>query len=103
MTTAKRKSAETLRSVWQDLRFAVRTYRRTPGIAVLAVVTLALGIGANTAVFSVVNGVLLRPLPYPSPERVGLVWLDNPKKGVRHGLTSYENYHDWRAQNTSFE
>ena len=59
-----------LDSVWQDLRYAVRSLARTPAFAVTAILTLALGIGANTAIFSVLNGVLLRPLPYPRPEQL---------------------------------
>jgi putative ABC transport system permease protein len=67
--------------ILSDLRFAARSLTRNPGFATVAVMTLALGIGANTAVFSVVNGVLLRPLPYPDPDRVFMLWSENQKQG----------------------
>jgi predicted permease len=85
----------------RDLRYGVRMLRRAPGFAVVAIVTLALGIGASTAVFSVVNGVLLQPLPYPDAERVvRLFQIDG--NGRRMGSASEPNYLDWRQQTRGF-
>ncbi len=92
-----------METLWQDLRYGARQLARSPGFTVVAVLTLALGIGANTAIFSVVNAVLLRPLPHPEPERLTMVWLDNRNEGWPEDLTSYPTYLDWRSQNRSFE
>jgi putative ABC transport system permease protein len=86
-----------------DLVYAVRGLTRKPLFAIAAVVTLALGIGANAAIFSVVNAVLLRPLPYPSPERVMMLWTYNPRQGFDKDVSAYPNFEDWRRQSTSFE
>src|ERR1051325_5239471 len=85
----------------QELRFALRTLRKSPGITMVAVITLALGIGANTAIFSVVNGVLLRPLPYRDPSRVVLLSEKTPRFPILSA--SWQNYKDWRDQSHSFE
>lgn len=85
----------------QDLRFALRQLRRSPGFAALSVLTLALGIGATTSIFSVVNQVLLRPLPFPDPERLVQVWETRPGEDERRVAPA--NYLDWRAGSRDFE
>src|SRR5688500_15951539 len=76
----------------QDLRYGLRALRRAPGFAAIAVLTLGLGIGATTAIFSVVNTVILRPLPYPDAERLTMVWMDNQRMGMSEDIHSWPNY-----------
>ena len=86
-----------------DLRYALRMLLKNPGFTIVAVIALALGIGANTAIFSVVNTVLLRPLPYRDPERLVMVWEDASKHGYPRDTPAVANYVDWRDQNQVFE
>ena len=85
-----------------DARHAVRMLLRTPGFSLVALLTFALGIGVNAAVFTVYNGVLLRPLPYPDADRITMVWMDNRRQAIKEDITSWPNYMDWK-QNNSFE
>ena len=80
-----------------ELRQSFRLLRRAPGFALIAVLTLGLGIGASTAIFSVVYEVLLRPLPYPQPDRLVSVWTRALKLGYPRAFVGAANYHDWRA------
>ena len=91
-----------MRSLIQDLRYGFRMLAKRPGFTAIAVLALALGIGANTAVFSVIRGVLLRPLPYADPDRLVVLWESNLKSNAPRESTSAPNFLDWRAQNQSF-
>ena len=86
----------------RDIRFGLRGLIKRPGFTVIALITLALGIGANTAIFSVVNAVLLRPLPFQKPEELVIVWEDATFAGFPHNTPAPANYVDWKAQNQSF-
>ncbi|MGH9794117.1 MAG: ABC transporter permease, partial [Candidatus Acidiferrales bacterium] len=92
-----------METLWQDVKYGARTLMKSPGFTLVAVLTLALGIGANTAIFSVTNAVLFRPLPYAEPDRITLVWMDNRPMGMKEDITSWPNYTDWRDRNRSFE
>src|SRR5689334_14517791 len=90
-----------MNTLLQDLRYGVRMLLKHPGVSIVAVITLALGIGANTAIFSVVNAVLLRPLTFKDPDRVVSLWENVPVQG--RWRASPANFHDWKKQNTLFE
>ena len=92
-----------LETLAQDLRYAARRLRSHPGFTLVAVITLALGIGANTAIFSVASGVLLRPLPYPNADRLAMIWMDNARINLREDWHSYADYLDYLDQNRTFE
>jgi putative ABC transport system permease protein len=92
-----------MQTLLQDLRYGARMLVKQPSFTLIAVLTLALGIGANTAIFSVVNALLLRPLPYPESEQLTWVWMDNRPEGIREDITSWPNFEDWRARNQSFQ
>ncbi len=92
-----------IESLWQDVRCGLRMLRKNAGFAVVAILTLALGIGANTAIFSVIHAVLLNPLPYDSPERIVLVLESNPTRGFGQFAVSPPNYVDWKKDSTVFE
>ena len=86
----------------QDLRYGARLLRRSPAFSIVAVLTLALGIGANTAIFSVVNAVLLRPLPFPEPDRLVRIWESSPTGFDRNVVDPY-NFLIWRERTRSFQ
>jgi hypothetical protein len=90
-----------LETWWQDLRYALRMLRKNPGFATAAVVTLALGIGANTAIFSLCNAVLLKPLPFSEPGRIVMLW--EQRRGDTPGPVAPANFVDWREQTNSFD
>src|SRR5450432_3063091 len=96
-----RKGDNLMKTFWNDLRFALRQLRKAPGFAVIAVLVLALGVGANTAVFSVVDAVLLRPLPYPEADRLVSV-VETSTRDTADEVTQTPDFLDWRAQNHVF-
>jgi putative ABC transport system permease protein len=87
----------------QDLRYALRQASKSPGFATVTVVTLALAIGANTAIFSVVHVVLLAPLPYPQADRLTMIWGRNPARGDQRSPISAGDFSDWKQKNDIFE
>ncbi|MGA3190267.1 MAG: ABC transporter permease, partial [Bryobacteraceae bacterium] len=91
-----------MRTLFADLRYGLRLLRQAPAFTAIAICALALGIGANTAIFSTLDAVVLRPLPYPEPDRVVMVWEDATHIGFAHAMAAPANYFDWKAQNHVF-
>src|SRR4029453_2684557 len=87
----------------QDIRFGLRMLLKSPGVSIMATIALALGIGANTAIFSVVNAILLRPLAFPNPDALMSVFETDLSRGVNRGSYSFPNFFDLREQNKVFE
>jgi len=96
-------SRRAVESWLQDVRYGARLLRRSPGFTAVAAITLALGVGANTAIFTVVNAIVLRPLPFSEPNRLVRIWESNPEKGWPQFSASHPTYLDWRARAQSFE
>src|SRR5438067_5875711 len=89
-------------SLVNDLRHAARVFAKRPGFSSIAVIALALGIGANTAIFSVVDAVLIRPLPYADPDRLVMVWEDASHVGFPRNTPAPANFVDWKNENHVF-
>jgi len=90
-------------TLWQDLRYGARMLRRNPGFALVAILTLAIGIGANIVIFSVVNGILLKPLPFPDSSRVVTIWETDANRNITRGTASAAEFLDWRDMNHVFQ
>src|SRR5258707_15139718 len=92
-----------MQQLLQDLRYAFRTFRKSAGLTIVIVLSLAIGIGANTAIFSVVNALLLEPLPYPDPNRLAILWLRSPGINIPQDWPSPGLYIDLQTENRSFQ
>ncbi len=89
--------------MWQDVCYGFRTLRRRPGFSLIAALTLALGIGANGAIFSVVHAVLIRELPYGDPDTLVMIWESRPREGVTDNTVSPADFLDWKSRQQVFE
>ena len=98
----QRRRRDYVSELRQDLAYGLRTLRRAPTFTITAILTIALGVGANTAIFSVVHGIVFKPLPFPQPEQLVRVWSANPGSGARQAAVSAVDLDDWRAQKTQF-
>src|SRR5437870_8350082 len=92
-----------MQTLLQDMRYGVRMLMKKPGFAIVAIMTLALGIGANTAIFSVVDGLLLRPLPYRDSERLAIIWTHSPGATVEQDWPSSGQFSAVKANSSTFE
>src|SRR3954469_5959879 len=92
-----------MNTLLQDIRFGLRMLLKSPSVSIVATIALALGIGANTAIFSVVNAVLLRPLPFPKSDSLVALFETDLQRGLQRGSHSYPNFFDLRSQNTVLE
>ncbi|HST20676.1 MAG TPA: ABC transporter permease, partial [Blastocatellia bacterium] len=92
-----------METLFKDFRYGVRMLMKRPGFTAVAIIALALGIGANTAIFGVINAVLLKPLPFSDPDRLIRVYQTNKNRGITQGSASYPDFVDWRDQNHVFE
>src|SRR5688572_17126910 len=92
-----------METMMQDIRYGLRSLMRQPAFALVAVCSLALGIGANTAIFTLVNAVLLKPLEFAEPDRLVMIWEAAPEIGFPIGDAAVANYIDWKSQNTVFD
>jgi putative ABC transport system permease protein len=97
------KGQLTMNTFWQDLRYGARMLLKNPGFTLVAIITLSLGIGANTTIFSVINSLLLKPVPFPNAERLVLVWEGQVNDPKDRNIVSAPNYWDWQKQNDVFE
>src|SRR6185295_11631923 len=87
----------------QDFRYGIRALRRSPLFTGVAVLTLALGIGGNGAIFSIMNAVLFRPLPYPNPDRLMIIWESRPRENVTNNAVAPLDFVDWKARQRGFD